>query len=80
METTEIELLISQKLPNSTVRCSGDGYHFELLVIWSGFSDKNTVQRQQIIYQHIGEFIKNGSIHALSIKAFTQEEWDHKAS
>lgn len=58
---------------------SGDGTHFEALVVSDEFAGKNRVQRHQMVYRTLGERMR-GEIHALSIKAYTPQEWESMTS
>ena len=39
------------------------------------FLGKNTIDRHKIIYALLDEYIKSGEIHALTIKAYTLDEY-----
>ena len=75
MQPDHIEQLIKQGLPDADVYVEGDGSHFSALVITSAFLGKSRVQRQQMIYATVNAELLDGSLHALSTKAFTREEW-----
>ena len=75
MQTEDIKKLIEQGLTNCTVTVTGDGRHFEAIVISPVFSGKNRIQKQQLVYATLGNKIADGTIHALSIKTFTPDEW-----
>lgn len=51
---------------------SGGG-HFAVMIVSPQFQGKNAVQRHQMIYQALGDMLKN-EIHALSIQALTPDE------
>lgn len=76
MQPEEVKELIKSNTPDSTVEVTGDGRHFEAIVISKIFAGMSAVERQRFVYKAIGEPIKTGEIHALSIKAKTPEEWD----
>ncbi len=38
------------------------------------FVGKSRVQRSKLVYQTIDEFIRSGELHAVTIKAITQDE------
>ena len=76
MQKTIIKQLIETAIPGSTVIIEGDdGVHFEAIVISEQFLAKTKVQQQQLVYHTLGDAIRNGSIHALSLKTFTPEAW-----
>jgi acid stress-induced BolA-like protein IbaG/YrbA len=75
METSEVQQRITAGLPGAEVRVSGDGSHFDAVVIFTGFEGKSPVQRQKMVYAAVHEQITSGALHALSIKAYTPEQW-----
>ena len=75
MTPHEIEALIRAHLPETTATVqSTDNVHFEALVVSPSFTGKRTLQRHRLIYGALGNRI-GGDIHALSIQAFTPDEW-----
>ncbi|TAK42103.1 MAG: BolA/IbaG family iron-sulfur metabolism protein [Betaproteobacteria bacterium] len=52
----------------------GDGQHFQALIVSNRFSGRSRVQRHQLVYQALGERMRE-EIHALSMKTLTPEEW-----
>lgn len=75
LENNVIESLISEGLPLCKVEVQGDGYHYQVLVISDDFEQLSRVKRQQKIYKLLGDRVKSGELHALTIKAYTQREW-----
>jgi acid stress-induced BolA-like protein IbaG/YrbA len=75
MTPQEIETLILAHLPETTATVeSTDNVHFEALVVSPAFAGKHSLQRHRLIYGALGTHI-GGDIHALSIQAYTPEEW-----
>lgn len=76
MQADTIKELIETSLAQCTATVEGDdGVHFTAVVISPDFSGKSRVQKQQMVYAALGNRIHDGSIHALSIKTFTPDEW-----
>ena len=76
MRAQDIQQLIEANLPNATAMVDGeDGRHFTATVISPDFTGKNRVQKQQSVYAALGNHIADGTIHAISIKTFTPDEW-----
>ncbi len=69
----EITNWLQQGLPGASISVSGDGHHFEALIIWQGFEGKNTLERHRLVYQALGNKMGR-EIHALSIRPFTPTE------
>lgn len=74
MQPDEIKKMIESNIPDSQVSVTGDGRHFEALVIASIFEGMALLARQRLVYSALGNNIHNGNIHALSIKAKTPSE------
>ena len=77
MQAEDIKALIEQNIPDVTVTITGDGTHFEAIIVGNVFTGKTPVQQHQVVYQALGE--KMGTdIHALSLQTFTPEQWEKK--
>jgi acid stress-induced BolA-like protein IbaG/YrbA len=57
------------------VKVSGDGYHYTITVVSDTFLGKSKVARQQWVYALLKDYITSGSLHAVSMKTWTKEEW-----
>ncbi|KRT56451.1 BolA family protein [endosymbiont of Ridgeia piscesae] len=76
METTRVEELIRAGLSGAEVTVTGDGRHFEAVVISAEFAGKSLIQKHRMVLATVQEQIANDELHALSIKkACTPEEW-----
>jgi len=53
-----------------------DGVHFEAVIVSDAFAGKNRIQRHQMVYQTLGERMRE-EIHALSMKTYTPQEWQN---
>jgi acid stress-induced BolA-like protein IbaG/YrbA len=75
MTAEQVAELIRSGLPQAEVRvASDDDTHFEAQVVCAAFSGKRSLARHQLVYATLGELMGR-EIHALSIKAYTPEEW-----
>ena len=54
---------------------AGEGCNFEVTVISDVFNGLLPVKRQQQVYKCVNDQIADGSIHALTIKAYTPAQW-----
>jgi len=69
-----IQLGIAQGMATEHLSVTGDGQHFEAVVVSAAFDGKSRVQRHQLVYQTLGDRMRE-EIHALSMKTFTPQEW-----
>lgn len=78
MQNEEIQKIIEAGLENSQAIVTGDGSKYEATVISEAFDGLSMVKEHQLVYQLLNEHIASGAIHALTIKAYTPEEWSEK--
>lgn len=76
MQPDEVKRLIELGLSDCQAFVDGDGAHFTACVVSPSFAGKSRLQKQQIVYDTVRAQLLDGSLHALSIKTFTPEEWD----
>jgi len=75
MNPDAIKQRIVADLPECEVSVSGDGSHFEAIVVGEVFAGLTPVKKQQLVYASVHDLITSGELHALSIKTYTPEEW-----
>jgi acid stress-induced BolA-like protein IbaG/YrbA len=80
MVTTEsVKDGIAAGLACEHVEVTGDGQHFQALIVSAQFGGKSRVQRHQLVYQALGDRMRE-EIHALSMQTLTPEEWQKARS
>lgn len=75
MDPSELKTILETALPGCRVDVSGDGRHFDLVVVGDQFEGKRTIQRQQTVFSALNEHIASGSVHAVNMKVYTPDEW-----
>ena len=76
MNSAEITDALRKNLIDSIIEVkSPDNTHFEALIVSDQFINKTRLKRHQIIYECLGDAV-GAEIHALSIRAYTKEEWN----
>jgi acid stress-induced BolA-like protein IbaG/YrbA len=73
----DIRKYIAEHLTCDVLEVSGDGQHFEALIVSPLFAGKSRIQRHQLVYGALGDRMR-AEIHALSMRTLTPEE--HRAS
>ncbi len=66
---------IAENIACNYLDVSGDGRHFEAVVVSDAFTGLNRILRHRLIYAALGERMKE-EVHALSMKLYTSEEWN----
>ena len=80
METEAVADLIRGGMPGAQVEVTGDGSHFEAVVVSGDFAGKTPIQKQRMVMATVRQQIASGELHALSIKTFTPEQLDRQGA
>jgi acid stress-induced BolA-like protein IbaG/YrbA len=70
-----IESVLAAGLACRHLEVSGDGQHFEALIVSDAFAGLSRVQRHQRVYAVLGDRMRE-EIHALSMTTLTPAEWE----
>lgn len=73
----DIKGYIENGLPCEHVQVAGDGHHFEAIIVSPEFSGKNRVQQHQLVYQALGDRMRQ-EIHALSMQTYSPQDWENR--
>jgi len=71
LETEVVAQLIRAGLPGAEVQVTGDGAHFEAIVVSDAFEGLSLIKRERLVMETVREQLASGELHALSIKART---------
>lgn len=74
----DIKKYISAGLACEHLEVSGDGAHFEAVIVSPAFEGKRPIARHQLVYAALGDRMRD-EIHALSMKTLTPEEFKAQA-
>jgi acid stress-induced BolA-like protein IbaG/YrbA len=75
METSAVEQLIRAGLPGAHVQVTGDGSHFDAVVVSPAFEGLTPIKKQRMVMDAVRGQISSGELHALSIKTYTPGQW-----
>lgn len=70
----DIRGYIANGLDCTHVEVTGDGAHFEAIIVSALFEGKRLIARHQLVYQALGDRMR-AEIHALSMKTLTPDEY-----
>lgn len=70
----EITAAIQAQMPDARVDAQVEGNRALITVVSEAFAGKSRVQKQQAVYACIDAFIKDGRLHAVTIRALTPDE------
>ncbi len=75
LTTDEVKNLIWQKVPQAQIFVEGSGCDLTVTVISNQFADLTLVKKQQLVLASLQEPLASGRLHAVSVKAYTETEW-----
>ena len=75
MTSQELQSLIAAGLACDHIEVTGDGRHWEALIVSPEFEGKRLIQRHQRVYATLGARMQTDEVHALSMKTLTPGEW-----
>lgn len=70
----DVVKIITDQIPDANVTVEGDGYKYQATIVSDAFIDLKTMKRHQIVYAALNDVITSGDLHALTIKAYTEDE------
>lgn len=79
MQAEDVKRHLESQLPDTLVVVEGQGCDFQLNLISDELAALSPVKRQQQVYAHLNAWIADGSIHAVTMKFFTQAAWAERA-
>ncbi len=78
MTNEEIKALVTQSLSLEEVHVKSDGSHYLIIAVSDIFAEMSRVKRQQAIYSPLSEKVADGTLHAITIKTFTVNDWQRE--
>lgn len=67
------------QLGGCEVFVEGEGANYLVTAVGEQFAGLSPVKKQQVVYACLTDELADGSIHALTIKTFTPEQWAARA-
>jgi monothiol glutaredoxin len=75
LSTHDVEQLVKNGISDADVFVDGEGCDLLITVISQQFSDLTLVKKQQLVMATLKDPLASGKLHAVSVKAFTPDEW-----
>ncbi len=79
MRPEEIQSMIEHGLPGAEAQVTGDGRHFDAVVIADVFAEKSLLEQHRLVYAALGGKM-GGDIHALTMRTYTRAQWERQAN
>ena len=78
MKPEEVSQTIVDALPGAQVMLEGEDCRFTVNVVSDDFNGLLPLKRQQKVLNLFSDALRTGTLHALTVGAFTQDEWQQK--
>jgi len=78
LTTSEVVQLVRQGINDAEVMVEGEGCDLLITVVSPQFSELALVKKQQLVMATLKEPLASGKLHAVSVKAYTPDEWQDK--
>lgn len=75
MEAQQLEELLKEATGADEVHVKLDGNNVNIIAVGDVFGSLSRVKRQQAVYAPLKPYIADGSLHAVSIKTYTPDDW-----
>lgn len=75
----QVKIWIEEGLSGSFADVTGDGRHFEAVVVCFDFAGKSMLEQHRMVYGGLGDKMDE-TIHALSLRTYTPEQWNNQSS
>ena len=70
----EVRRRLNDAFEGAEIEVAAEGNRCEVRVVSDVFADMNRVKRQQAVYAVLRDLIADGTIHAVTIRALTNDE------
>jgi acid stress-induced BolA-like protein IbaG/YrbA len=75
VDSADVKKILDEALSLQEIHVTGEGSHYQVIAVDPSFDGMSRVKKQQLIYAPLMEYIQRNDMHAVSIKAFTPDEW-----
>lgn len=76
MTPNELEQLLEKDFTGAQIQVEGQGANFNLTIVSDQFSGLMSIKRQQSVYKCLNQLIADGTIHAVTMRLYTLDEWE----
>jgi len=76
VNSEQLNQLLTEAFPDCDSKVEGGDGKYLVTVVDDGFAGLNAVKRQQKIYRILNPHIETGAIHAVSMRLYTQDEFE----
>ncbi|ART80821.1 BolA family protein [Oceanisphaera avium] len=71
----QVEQLVRSAIAVDEIYVKSEGTHVQVIAVAPEFNELSRLKREQAIKRPLAELIADNTIHALTVKTFTPEQW-----
>ena len=71
----QVEQLVRDALPVEEIYVKSEGTHVQVIAVSVEFNELSRLKREQAVKRPLADLIAGNTIHALTVKTFTPEQW-----
>ena len=75
----DIKHMIESGLACEHVEVTGDGRHFQAVVVSAAFAELTKVKQHQLVFRTLGDRMRE-EVHALSMQTLTPAQWKQRGA
>ncbi|GLS83390.1 BolA family protein [Paraferrimonas haliotis] len=75
MDCEQVKAILTDAITAEEIVVKQEGTHYKIIVVDDQFDGMSRVKQQQTVYAPLMEKIQDGTLHAITIKAFTSAQW-----
>jgi acid stress-induced BolA-like protein IbaG/YrbA len=75
MNAEQLQAIIQAGLRCEHIAITGDGVHWEAVIVSPEFEGQRKIARHQRVYATLGNRMQTNEVHALSMQTVTPAEW-----
>lgn len=75
MHSQDVAQLIRNAIPDADIHVEGEGCNFTVIVVSPSFAGLSLLKKQQAVLAPLSARIQTGELHAVTVKAYTPEEY-----
>lgn len=75
MQAEDVKSLIEAHIPQSEATVEVNGSSYNVTVVSNAFDGLSSLKKQQLVYGALNQQIASGEIHAVTMRTFTEAEW-----
>lgn len=75
MDSAQVQNILNKALALEEIHVKGDNNHYDVIAVDACFQGMSRLKKEQMVLVPLTNYITKNEIHAVTVKAYTPEEW-----